>query len=346
MTSSDRFNSILIVLSGSLGDVMRGLSIVSPLKKKFPEANITWLIDEKWKEIVNLHPEIDQLRVFERSKGMSAFFSLRKQLKQDSYDLCLDMQRILKSGLFSWWSGARLRLGFNPKDCKEFNWVWNNAYVPFFGNENSKLDHYLTFLDYLDVPWQEPLSFGLERVEPESFPRKQVFGILLGSSWESKDWFTASYAQLCKELVTEFDASVVLIGDKSQTSISNQILEEVQSENLINLTGKTSLKELVSIIKGFTLCVGPDSGPGHIAAAVGTPYIALFGPTPPKRVAPYGNQQNVIKASLDCMPCYKRNCPGLNQICMRSITPEMVLARIRELLAELPSHSAHSLLQA
>jgi ADP-heptose:LPS heptosyltransferase len=101
----------------------------------------------------------------------------------------------------------------------------------------------------------------------------------------------------------------------------------------MNLVCKTSLLELVAILKAAAVGVGPDSGPGHLAAAVGTPYVSLFGPTSPKRVAPYGSEHLVVESGVSCAPCYKKECPGLEKLCMRLVTVEAVEEKLSEALA-------------
>ena len=99
------------------------------------------------------------------------------------------------------------------------------------------------------------------------------------------------------------------------------------------MVGKTSLLELVAVLKAATVGVGPDSGPGHLAAAGGTPYVSLFGPTAPARTAPYGSEHLVVQSGVSCAPCYKKRCPGLGRLCMRLISVEAVHKKLSEALA-------------
>ena len=135
--------SILIILMGSLGDVARGLCLVSHIKDHLPDSRVSWLIEARRIDLVNFHPQLDKIIVFDRSKGAAGVWDLYQALRREHFDVTLDLQRIFKSGLFSLLSGARRRIGFHRRNSKEFNWLFNNEYIPYFRENLSKLDHYL-----------------------------------------------------------------------------------------------------------------------------------------------------------------------------------------------------------
>jgi len=333
-------SSILIILMGSLGDVARGLCLVSHIKENLPESRITWLVEPKWVELVKLHPRIDKVLVFNRPKGVLAVWDLYKTLGQEHFDIALDLQRHFKSGFFSWLSGAKRRVGFNRRNAKEVNWLFNNERIEYFSDELPKLRHYLKFTEYLGLPATNSLDFGLASLDLRSNTPNSISGIkdttiavVMGSSWESKDWFFERYYGLLKDLLYSEKMQVVLLGDRSRVTSAFQLVRKFSAPGLINLVGKTSLPELAAVLKSVAVAVGPDSGPSHVAAAVGTPYVSLFGPTSPRRTAPYGSENLVVQACVDCAPCYKKQCPGLDRICMRKISVEKVKEKILEALA-------------
>lgn len=332
--------AILIILMGSLGDVVRGLCLVSHIKTNLPDSRVTWLVEPKWVDLVSLHPQIDKVIVFNRPKGLLAVWHLKKDLAQEHFDIALDLQRHFKSGFFSWLSRAKRRVGFNRRNSKEFNWLFNNERIDYFSDELSKLQHYLKFTEYLGLPAPDSLEFGLSSFDFKSAVpsilsniNDPIIAVVMGSSWESKDWVFEGYYGLVKDILSSKKSNVVLVGDRSQVLSALQLADKIRSPGLINLVGKTSLLELVAVLKAATVAVGPDSGPTHIAAAVGTPYVALFGPTSPGRVAPYGSEHLVVRSGVDCAPCYKKRCPGLDRICMRKISVEQVREKISEALA-------------
>ncbi|MDY6987994.1 MAG: glycosyltransferase family 9 protein [Thermodesulfobacteriota bacterium] len=332
--------SVLIVLMGSLGDVVRGLPLVSHIKDGLPGSRVTWLVEPKWVQLVRVHPHIDRVIVFNRPKGLLAVRDLYKDLSQEHFDISLDLQRHLKSGFFSLISRAKRRIGFHRRDAKEFNWLFNNEHLDYVGDQLPKLRHYLKFTDHLGLSQPSSLDFGfsaldLETAGPSDLGQTEdpFVAVVMGSSWESKNWFLDHYCQLVRDVLNSTGMCVVLVGSHQDTTLALRLSDSIKAPRLINLVGKTSLLELVAVLKAAAVGVGPDSGPGHLAAAVGTPYVSLFGPTSPVRTAPYGSEHLVLQSGIDCAPCYERRCPGLDRLCMRLISPKKVKEKLVEALA-------------
>ena len=328
--------SILIILMGSLGDIARGLCLVSLIKNCLAESRITWLVEPKWTELVRLHDQIDRIIVFRRAWRFSAIWQLFKDLQRDHYDIALDLQRIFKSGFFSRISGAERRVGFQRRNAKEFNWIFNKEHIGYFSDDLPKIQHYLKFTEYLGLPIPPILEFGFSALNVErTAPRviadlQQPFAaVVLGTSWKSKNWHPDGYRGLVKRILAEHHIKIVLIGDNSQAALAAKLAASIRSPDLIDLTGRTTLPELVALLKAAAVGVGPDSGPGHLAAATKTPFVTLFGPTSPRRTAPYGCEELVVKSDIDCAPCYRKHCPDSNTECMRSITPDMVMKKVK-----------------
>jgi ADP-heptose:LPS heptosyltransferase len=320
---------------GSLGDLVRGLCLPGEIKRNWPETNITWLVEPSWKPLVDSHPLIDEVIVFDRPRKVAAVVDLRRKLKSRRFDIALDLQRHFKSGLFSFLSGAPIRIGVHPRNAKEFNWLFNNRYLPYFSPKQSKLDHYLKFIGYLGGTLATVPDFGLSSAGTDHLPGgltaqlPQAFiVVVMGSSWISKDWTYGGYRGLIEHILEGTPHSVVLVGDKSQTESAGRLAKDAGSRRLLNLTGRTSLAELTAILRRAAAAVGPDSGPGHISAAVGTPYVALFGPTDPDRVAPFRCDNLVVRAGCDCMGCYRKTCRHKEANCMAAITPALVMPKL------------------
>ena len=332
--------SILLILMGSLGDVVRGLCLVSHIKNNLPQSRVTWLIEPKWAELVDFHPQIDKMIVFNRPRGVPAVWNLYKDLAQEHFDITLDLQRHFKSGFFSLLSRAKRRVGFNRRNAKEFNWLFNNEQIDYVSDELPKLRHYLKFTEYLGLSEPTLLEFGFSSLDLKVTVPSIVteisdpfIAVVMGSSWESKDWIFEGYCELVKDILSSGERQVVLLGDRSKRTPAARLFERIGSSRLINLVGKTSLLELVAVLKAAAAGVGPDSGPAHLAAAVGTPYVSIFGPTSPRRVAPYGSEHLVVQSAVSCAPCYKKRCPGLDRLCMRLVSVEAVEEKLSEALA-------------
>lgn len=332
--------SILIILMGSLGDIARALALVQPIKAHLPASRITWLVEPQWAELVGYHPQIDRIIIFRRAWRISAVWKLYRQLAGTDFDIALDLQRHLKSGFFSLLSGARRRVGFHRKNSREFNWLFNNEPIEVCSNTLSKLDHFFKFTAHLGIPDPEHPEFGFAALDAKTIAPPAVTGlnapvvaVVMGSSWPSKDWHSDGYARLVQAILETAKLGVVLLGDRSQEQSARWLTARFDTPALVNLVGRTSLLELAAVLKIAVSGVGPDSGPGHLAAALGTPFITLFGPTSPARTAPFGCEQLVVRSTVTCCPCYKKKCPNGDNQCMDGISPEAVLQKLSQALS-------------
>lgn len=327
---------ILIILLGALGDVVRGLAVVNTLKAADPACTITWLVEPASSGVVALHRGVDEVIVFKRKEGIRGVLSLVKELRSRTFDITLDMQRHVKSGCFSWLSRAPRRIGFHPDDTKEWNWLFNTQYIEARGDSASKIEHYLSFLKVLGFPVPTTVDAGLSHITLQSIGNgwsttlaRPYVGIILGSSRYSKDWPEEGYQGLLERCQIAGIETAVLLGDRSKIEMAARLEATTSPLKIVNAVGKTTLEELVGIIHGARVCVGPDSGPGHIAGALGIPHVTLFGPTPAARNAPRGSEDLSIVSAIGCSPCRRRVCPGLDKLCMRLISPDAVQERLR-----------------
>ena len=340
--------SVLIVLLGSLGDIVRALPTVSLLKQHRPDSHIAWAVDWRWSGLLRGHPAIDRLICFPRLRSPRALASFLGEIRSERVDLVLDLQRHLKSGICSAVSGAPRRIGFHPADTREGNHYFNTEHIARQSQRLSKLRHYLVFAEHLGISVPLSLDFGLGRLADRNrlpavlAERDSAFVVLvMGSSWRSKDWSLDGYRALVARLERDTPFDVVLVGDSSQRDLAETLARTSGgSGRVVNLAGQTTLPELCSTLGAARVAVGPDSGPGHVAAALGTPYVTLFGPTVPERVAPYGCEHLAVHSPVDCEPCLRRTCHRRAGRCMDAITADMVW----DVLMPLLQHPARPLL--
>ncbi len=329
---------ILIVLHGSIGDVTRALPLATLLRAGFPQANLAWAVEPSSLPLVQNYPAVDEVILFDRRRWWADVWPFLKQIRSKRFDLVIDLQRIFKSGVISRWSGAPRRVGFNRRDGKEFNWLFNNHFIPAFGEDISKLDHYLKFAEYLGVATRPVAwSFNLSGAEETAVDRhlagvKRSFAVLLvGSRWESKQWFPAQVAGCGKVIDERYGLDVVLLGAKGEERLAEQAMSH-PGFSATNLVGLTSLREALGIVTRARVVVGPDTGLMHIAAAVGTPVVSLWGATSPRRTGPYGFEDLIIQGRAACVPCYRRHCP-IGRVCMQSISVEEIAGKITQALS-------------
>jgi len=320
---------ILIVLHGSIGDVTRALPLANLVRRGFPHARLSWSIEPASLPLVQRHPAVDEVIVFDRQRGWKSFWPFLAEIRARRFDLVLDLQRHLKSGIVSWWTGASQRIGFHRADSKEFNWIFNNLYISPFGDDISKLDHYLKFADYLGIP-QSPIEwdFALTAEEESAIDGflarvSHTFAVLfVGTRWQSKQWFPEQMALCAGLLQKKYQLDAVLLGGGDDQKLAREAAALTKTP-MINLVGQTSLREAVGIIQRAAIAVGPDTGLMHIAAAVKTPVVSLWGATSPARTGPYGFAELVVQGKAPCVPCYRRHC-GIGRVCMQSVTTEQI----------------------
>lgn len=324
---------MLIILMGALGDVVRGLAIADAIKAAHPSIEIDWLVEPKCEGVVRLSPSIHSVIVFKRHRAFRGFFELASTLSHRQYDIVLDLQRHFKSGIFSFLTGADRRIGFHRQDTKEGNFLFSTETISHTETLENKFFHYQRFLDVLEVARPQTTRTKLHiptenRFVSAASPARWVF-VTLGSSWESKNWFADSYVTVLRQLLSAAGIHIVLIGGADQQAVASQICGQLgHTDRVVNAVGQTSLKELCSIIAQSAAGFGPDSGPGHLAAACGVPYVSLFGPTDPRLVAPVGFDHLVVRSGVGCSPCYRRQCPGLGEVCMRNLDTDTVTAKV------------------
>jgi ADP-heptose:LPS heptosyltransferase len=324
---------ILIVLLGAIGDVVRAMPLAMRVRRGLPEAHLAWAVEPTAAPLLAGHPAIDERLVFRRDLGALAFVRFLGAVRRGRFDLVLDLQRHLKSGVVSLASGAARRIGFHRSNTKEGNWVFNTESIPRQRHWSSKLDQYFAFADRLGLP-ESPIEFGLRptpeeeaRVEALLAPVRGPFvAAFVGSSWPSRWWFVDRTAAVLRSLAARSGLDAVLLGAPGdEAAFAAEVAAAVPGAT--NLAGRTTLRDLVGILGRARVSFGPDCGPMHVAAALGTPVVSLWGATSPARSAPYGAEDLALVGHVACQPCYLRRCP-VGRVCMQQIDVEAVIAAI------------------
>lgn len=334
---------VLIVLLGSIGDVVRALPLLGRIRRSWPDAHIAWAVEPKSSAVLEHHPWLDQLIVYDRRHAPWTFAPFLKRVRDSGFDLVLDLQRHLKSGLTSRVSGAPRRFGFDASNTKEFNYLFSTDQIAPQPNMRLKLLQYQAFGDAMELP-PAPIEFGLtasadERARAADLLKdapRPLLGVILGSSWESRIYFPDSTAAVIRDLARVHADSPamfpVLLGGPDDTALADEVTRRLDGVPMLNLCGRTTLRDLIAIFPECAAAFGPDSGPMHIAAAVNCPVVSLWGSTAPERSAPWGFDDLAIAGAIPCHPCYLRRCP-IGRECMRRISPEQVSATVRRAVA-------------
>jgi heptosyltransferase-1 len=330
---------VLIVLMGAIGDVVRALPLAGRIRRAWPDSHLAWAVETKSAPILRGHPWIDELIVYDRPNAPWSFAPFLLRVRRGRFDLAIDLQRHLKSGVTSFISGAVVRIGFNRVNAKEFNHLLSTRQIEAQPNLGLKLTQYQAFGDALGLP-QLPIAFGLKATADEhsrveellSHASNPILGVILGSSWPSRIYFPEAIAEVIRLLAKPTNGSPALfpalIGGPGDTSLVKQVVANLNGFGHVNLAGQTQLRELVAVFERCAVAFGPDSGPMHIAAAVGCPVVSIWGATAAERSAPWGFGDLAIKSEIPCYGCYLRQCP-INRECMHRIAPAQIAATVR-----------------
>ncbi|MGD0016930.1 MAG: lipopolysaccharide heptosyltransferase II [Verrucomicrobiia bacterium] len=307
---------ILVIKPSSLGDVVHALPAVSLIRRRFPDAHISWLINDSLVSLLKNCPIINQTIAFPRH-DWAKLPRLARQLRQGRFDLVVDLQGLLRSGLMTWTTRASRRIGLS--DAREgARWFYNEVVkVP----RAHAVERYLCAARHLGCG-DGPIEFPLGIASPQ---REGLIAVNPSARWKTKLWGDDKFAELVRHLPRE---RVVLTGSATEREQVEKIAQGCR-----NLAGQTDLFELAELYARCAVVITNDSGPMHIAAAVGTPVVAIFGPTDPALTGPYGKQHVVLRAGIPCSPCMKDHCTHTPRMeCMTLVTVEQVLAAVKAFL--------------
>lgn len=295
--------SICILRLSAIGDVCNAVSVVQALQRHFPQATITWVVGKVEARLLERLPGIE-LVVFDKSQGLRSYRNLYQSLKGRRFDVLLQMQLALRANLASACIRARRRIGFDAARSKELHSLFiNERIAPATGMH--VLDGFRQFADALGVPEQPPVwRFPLTEQE-RAWAREQCGArslvIAPAASAAERNWLPERYAVLAKHAQQQ-GFRVLLCGGPAaaEKALAQTIVEHSISQGcaqpLVNLVGQTSLQQLLALLAETSLVVAPDTGPAHLAGAVGTPVVGLYAHSNPQRTGPYLWQQYVVDA--------------------------------------------------
>lgn len=328
---------ILIIKPSAIGDIVHTLPILNLLRRRWPEAKLSWLVTPACAPLVENHPQVDEVIQFNRKRyghawrsptASSAFFGFIKSLRDRQFDWALDFQGLFRSGWMSWASGARVRVGFD--DAREGATMFYTHPVPSGGWwHQHATGRYLHFASALGCE-TEPLEYHFAVTETD---REVVAGMLPqryavlipGANWLSKRWPAENFAALVGLLKERFGLEAVTIGGPDDAEAGEKIGAP------FNLIARTTLPQTIALLEKAALVIGNDSGPMHIAGALNRPLVALYGPTSPILTGPYHRLNSVVRVDVPCSPCYSRTCS--HQSCLRWLEVEPVLEQAERQLA-------------
>ena len=333
---------ILIIKPSSLGDVVHTLPVLRLLRRRFPESHIAWLVAPHCAGLLQNHPDLNEVILFDRRrfgsawhnpKALLSLYQFHRDLRRHQFDLTIDLQGLFRSGWLSWQTGAPIRLGL--ANARELGWMFYTHRVPIETTEIHAVDRYLKLAAAVGCA-TEPVEFHFTVTDADRAYVKDLIGdadrryavLLPGANWPTKRWPAERFAELVGPLSARFGLQSVVAGGSDAAELAPRISQA------LNLTNRTTVPQLVALLESADLVIANDSGPMHIAAALNRPLVAVFGPTNPVRTGPYAHAECVVRAmdkSVDeCAPCYQKNCK--HNRCLRQLHIEPVLRAIHRQL--------------
>ncbi|MBR5998290.1 MAG: lipopolysaccharide heptosyltransferase II [Deltaproteobacteria bacterium] len=332
---------IMVRSANWIGDAVMTTPAMMAVRRAFPEAEIVVVANPVVAELLRGHPACDRLLPFDKRtahRGLGGLARFCRNLREERFDLAILFQNAFEAALMACAGGIPLRLGYRgdarglllthalkrPERQEHVHQVW----------------YYLRLLERFGVPVAAEPELLLACTAEElawsaaKLGEGQWLAINPGAAYgEAKRWFPERFAEVADCLADEFGFKVLLTGGAKEREIGREIAAVMRHEPL-NLIGRTSIREMMALLARCALMITNDSGPMHVAAALRTPVVAVFGSTDHLATSPWAQHAKVVRHDLACSPCLKRVCPTGDFRCMKEITAEDVLEGARELLAE------------
>ena len=327
---------ILFIKPSSLGDIVHAMPTLAALRRAHPSAKMTWFVKRQWAGLVERIGGVD--RVWPVDPGLHGWLSQVPALRAQKFDVAVDLQGLFRSAVMAWLSGAPRRVGF--ANAREGGPRWYNQRVAVPSSDMHAVDRYLLVAKVMGAKPDEQAEFDFRIPQVDGDEVERLLhraGLPPGASWVAmnvsarwltKRWPAASFALLCDRLVEKGMGPVVFLGGPDERS-DVAVIRGLMKANSIDLSGALPVGLLPALLSRAATLVTNDSGPMHIAAAVGTPVVAMFGPTSPVRTGPYGPGHTVLTHPVSCSPCFSRSCRNAISLeCLDRISPEQVMMAV------------------
>jgi lipopolysaccharide heptosyltransferase I len=349
------FERILLIKLSAVGDVVHTLPVFAKIRERYPAAQIDWLITPQCADLVRWHPGLSNVLLYPRREflrswaGTTAMARLIGNVKRARYELVVDIHGQLRTAALVMASGAPVRIGFAV--TREGARLSYTHHIPVPSMDYHAADRNLWLGDLLGFNTGAP-DFTIH-LSPQAdvdamaalsrlgFAQRSFAVIFPGTVWQTKHWSVEGFADVCRYLAGQ-GLGILLGGsqrDRRRSAAVAQLFPDA-----VDICGQTSLAALCAIMQRAAICVTNDSGPMHLAAALGIPLVSAFGPTSPVRTGPYGRPKAVVRVDVPCSPCYirkLRSCPHGHR-CMTALSSSMMIERIESALAEAATPPAAS----
>jgi len=334
-------NNFLIVRLGSLGDVVHGIPVAAALRQEFPNARIDWMVDPRYVELLNLVKGIDRRipvdpRAIKREPGRQKFRDTLRELREADYDAVIDLQGLLKSAMLARSVHGRQTIGFPRKHLREKLARLFYTSAPDPGDATHVIYKNLALLAPLKVvdrrvrfPLEIPHTATVTQVVNRFEPNGYVL-INPGAAWPNKQWPPARFGEIAQAIARDFGWRSLVLWGPSEQEIAHAVV--AASGGAAEASPPTTITHLVGIARHASLMISGDTGPLHIAGAVSTPIVALYGPTRPERNGPWGLDDVALSRVQQCSCVYERRCKK-EERCIDDISVAEVMSAVHRRVA-------------
>ncbi|MBI3406977.1 MAG: glycosyltransferase family 9 protein [Planctomycetes bacterium] len=341
---------IALIKPSALGDVLNSLPVLTGLRRLYPAAHISWVVNRAYEPLLRGHPDLDEILPFDRHEvrknwfsGSVGFVRFLHQMRMRRFDLVIDLQGLFRTGLMTFATAAKHRIGLSS--AREGAKVFYTKLV----NDGCR-----TTMHAVDSYWRviEALGGALGGGGAKTFrltvdpncrawarrilsehPRPWL-AVAVGARWATKRWATEHFAKLIQQSQQEFGGTAIFVGAAEDVNLSRETAAQVSGYS-IDLTGRTGLAELAALLAEADAVVSNDSGPLHLAVALGRPVVAPYTCTAVHLHGPYGQERRAVATSVSCAASYRRTCGSM--VCMADLTPDKLWPVLREVLSSCQS---------
>jgi heptosyltransferase I len=290
-----------IVMMSAVGDAVHVLPVITAIKRHHPAAHITWIAQPPAASLVRGHDAVDELVLFDRTRGVRGFLDVRRELATRAFDTLLALQVYFKAGIVTALAKAKVKLGFDRARARDLNWLFTTHRIPAHPTGQHVQDQYFEFLTALGIshepviwnlgPW--PAERGWQREFFSAFERP-VAAIVVATSRPEKDWLPERWAEVADVLYADYGLQPVLVGGQSPRERHAEAIVRRRARHPVVSALGSGLRRLVAILDGSALVLSPDTGPLHMAVALDRPVISLMGYTNPLRTGPYRRFRDLL----------------------------------------------------
>lgn len=334
---------VALVKPSALGDVVHTLPVLSALRARFPDAHLAWVVNDAYEPLVAGHPHLDATIPFPRGGLRGGLLSaaghvsaLVRRLRRERFDLVVDLQGLFRSGLLSLATGAPRRVGLSTS--REGASLFYTDVVPVLDGDRihavDRLWHAADALGAGHLPKRfvlptDPAAAAWADEQFAGLPRPRL-ALAVGSRWQTKRWPTDHFAALARRAQSVFGGTVVFVGAKDEAPLAEAVRSKLTGPSL-NLAGRSSLPQLAALLGRADAMLANDTGPLHVACALGTPVVSPYTCTQAVLTGPYGQLGRAVETKVWCAGSLRKRCGRME--CMAELTPERLWPVLEEVLS-------------